>query len=272
MDRRVIDGSVLNLHSMFVTLDGEANGHGGAGHWSTFIRLQGCSIGCNWCDTRETWSPKDGLTYTVGEIASLLGIVSRIGFESKREFNTQRVTVTGGEPLQQPDSLAVLVYVLAVLGRRLVSIETSGYVPFRTWFYDKLLGQAYSHDTDPQVLYERVSMVVDYKVDARWVPHPERQVPLDQYHFLTRNDVIKFVVGSEDDVRKVLDMLEQQAFAARCVLSPLHGQLSPEVVYWMLKAKEWAVKRDIGLNLQMHKYIFNDPKREEDQKWTMTPL
>jgi len=85
-----------------------------AGTPMVIVRLQGCAVGCPWCDTRETWDPAGG------EDAAMAAICTRARLASPRG---SWVLLTGGEPAAQP--LAPLVAALHDAGFR-VALETSG--------------------------------------------------------------------------------------------------------------------------------------------------
>jgi 7-carboxy-7-deazaguanine synthase len=86
----------------------------GEGHWTGtpawFIRLQGCTVGCPWCDTKHTW---EAATAT----SALADIVRGV------PQSARHVVVTGGEPYEQ--DIHRLLYALHIEGRR-VQVETSG--------------------------------------------------------------------------------------------------------------------------------------------------
>jgi organic radical activating enzyme len=79
----------------------------GEGKWSgfpsTFLRLKGCTLSCNWCDTLEVW--KDGDEYDPEEIFSMWEYENNI----ENFKNGHHLVITGGSPLKQDFSLAVFV-------------------------------------------------------------------------------------------------------------------------------------------------------------------
>lgn len=87
----------------------------GQGYWSgtpaVFVRLQGCYVGCPWCNEKQTW-PAGGALMDVEQIVSAV-VTTGCG----------HAIITGGEPLAQP--IAPLVRALVDADRR-VQVETSG--------------------------------------------------------------------------------------------------------------------------------------------------
>lgn len=98
---------LLPVGERYFTIQGE-------GHWTGtpawFIRLQGCTVGCSWCDSKHTWdSVKPNISVE----------------ELRREipYDARHVVVTGGEPFEH--NIEQLLWVIHLEGRR-VQIETSG--------------------------------------------------------------------------------------------------------------------------------------------------
>lgn len=87
----------LEISEMFFdTIQGEGVS---AGISSTFMRLQGCTLKCVWCDTLKVW--EEGNPYTFDELFLMMnnsGIVDRLRFG-------QHLILTGGSPLKQQDRL-----------------------------------------------------------------------------------------------------------------------------------------------------------------------
>jgi 7-carboxy-7-deazaguanine synthase len=120
------------VNEVFETVQGEA---GFTGTPAVFIRLQGCPVGCSWCDTKHTWEVKperhvslqllldktsDADTWTElseGDVVALVGA-----------FDARHVVITGGEPCLH--NLEPLTRALLSAGRS-VQVETSGTHPIR---------------------------------------------------------------------------------------------------------------------------------------------
>ena len=98
----------LRITEIFYSLQGESNTVG----WPTvFIRLTGCPLRCQYCDTDYAFH--GGKKQTIVQI-----------LEQVAHYNSLYVTVTGGEPLAQKACLKLLTE-LCNQGYN-VSLETSG--------------------------------------------------------------------------------------------------------------------------------------------------
>jgi 7-carboxy-7-deazaguanine synthase len=106
------DGSTLDFHSMFFTLQGEGPF---TGHRSIFVRLAGCNLQCPGCDTEYTEGRKEL------EISNLLFQINELSFIN----NAMKclIVITGGEPLRQ----SIGLFVEQLLGKGYsVQIESNG--------------------------------------------------------------------------------------------------------------------------------------------------
>jgi len=102
------------VNEMFNTVQGEGVHVGKA---ATFIRLQGCAVGCPWCDTKYTWL-KGGTRMTANDIMKTLGPTI-----------LPHVVITGGEPtLYNLDDLiiALRTYLDRKYLKSMIQLETSG--------------------------------------------------------------------------------------------------------------------------------------------------
>lgn len=122
----------LPVNEIFQSIQGEAR-HAGAP--SVFIRLQGCAVGCPWCDTKHTWALapeneialaamrgkiEDAATFAWAGVDELVAIVG--------DYPARHVVITGGEPCDY--DLSEFTAKLLAMGRS-VQIETSGTSPVR---------------------------------------------------------------------------------------------------------------------------------------------
>lgn len=67
------------------------------------IWMQGCSFGCPGCVSRDTWDADGGTGHRVDEV------VAWIGGLCEEPGGLDGITITGGEPSEQPDALCALV-------------------------------------------------------------------------------------------------------------------------------------------------------------------
>jgi 7-carboxy-7-deazaguanine synthase len=206
----------LKLTEIFRSLQGEADT---AGIPTVFVRLTGCPLRCQYCDT--------AYAFHGGEWATLEQVVHRV-----RGFATHHVCVTGGEPLAQQGCTALLTR-LCDEGLR-VSLETSGAMD--------LAG------VDP-----RVVMVVDVKTPASGEVARNRYAQLQQ---LTPKDLVKFVICSREDYEWSRAKLEELQLATHCTVlfSPSHEQLPPGTLAdWLLEDH-----LPVRFQLQLHKYLWGN--------------
>lgn len=104
----------MRVSELFHSLQGEGPSAGSPAH---FLRLQGCDVGCRWCDTRYTWDAGGGREVTV---AAALSELAALG-------TADLLVVTGGEPLAHPGIAGLLASALERWPR--VEVETSGIAP-----------------------------------------------------------------------------------------------------------------------------------------------
>lgn len=210
----------LKLTEIFHSLQGEADSAG----WPTvFVRLTGCPLRCEYCDT--------AYAFTGGEWWEIQRVLERVG-----EFGTRYVCVTGGEPLAQRACLALLT-ALADAGYR-VSLETSGAMPIDA--------------VDPRVI-----RVVDVKTPASRESHRNLY---EQLELLRAEEQVKFVICDRADYEWSRSLLERLGLAARVnvLFSPSHDRLpARDLAEWIL-----ADRLNVRLQLQLHKYLWgNEPGR-----------
>ncbi|MEZ5585593.1 MAG: 7-carboxy-7-deazaguanine synthase QueE [Sedimenticolaceae bacterium] len=206
--------SRLRITEIFHSLQGESASVG----WRTvFVRLTGCPLRCGYCDT--TYAFKGGEWWDIDAI-----------LEQVAGFDARFVTVTGGEPLAQPECLTLL-RALCDVGYR-VSLETSGAL-------------------DVSAVDPRVVKVMDLKTPASGECDRNLYTNIDHLH---PQDQVKFVIADEADYLWSRDVLRSRNLNARCevLFSPVAGQLAPALLAdWILRDR-----LDVRFQLQLHKLLW----------------
>ena len=185
-------GSRVRVTEIFYSLQGEARTVG----WPTvFIRLTGCPLRCGYCDTEYAFSGGDWM--------SLDDIVETID-----GYQAHYVTVTGGEPLAQPDVLPLLKQ-LCNAGYE-VSLETSG-------------------SRDISNVDKRVSVVMDLKTPGSGESDKNLYENIQQ---LDANDQVKFVIQDRTDYDWSCELLENHKLDEKCevLFSPVFGKLDSDLL------------------------------------------
>ncbi len=189
-------GARLKITEIFFSIQGEAVFSG----WPTvFVRLTGCPLRCQYCDTAYAFTGGEWRTFAEIETAN-------------RRFAPPYVCVTGGEPLAQP-SCAALLEQLCDAGFD-VSLETSGAL-----------------DISP--VDTRVARVVDLKTPGSGEAHRTRWANLP---LLTVRDAVKLVVCDRADYEWARDVLAKLSLPCPVFLSPSHEQLAAgSLADWILE-------------------------------------
>jgi 7-carboxy-7-deazaguanine synthase len=206
----------LKVTEIFYSLQGEADS---VGYPTVFVRLTGCPLRCQYCDTTYAFHGGDWMS-----IDQVLGRVAEIA--------PRYVCVTGGEPLAQKNCLPLLGE-LCDAGYR-VSLETSGAMPLAA--------------VDPRVI-----RVVDVKTPGS---REERRNRYEDLALLRSEEQIKFVICDRADYEWSREKVAALKLGKRCsvLFSPSAGQLpARELADWIL-----ADRLDVRFQLQLHKVLWGN--------------
>jgi 7-carboxy-7-deazaguanine synthase len=206
----------LRITEIFLSLQGEARDAG----WPTvFVRLTGCPLRCQYCDTAYAFHGGNWW-----DIDDILGEVARHG--------VRHVCVTGGEPLAQKRCLDLLVR-LCDAGHA-VSLETSGAI-------------------DIVAVDRRVSRVLDIKTPGSGEVARNHWQNLSQ---LTAHDQVKFVLCGREDYDWARGIVAEHRIDARCevLFSPSKSELDArQLADWIV-----ADRLPVRFQMQLHKLLWND--------------
>ena len=193
-----LNNTTLNITEIFYSLQGEAKE---VGIPTVFVRLTGCPLRCNYCDTAYAFKGNNPL--------SIQHILDEVA-----QYNAQYVCVTGGEPMAQSNCLKLLDS-LIVSGYN-VSMETSG-----------------SIDITP--VNSRVSIVMDIKTPSSTEEHQNRYENLP---ILKSKDQLKFVIASRSDFDWCTEILDNHEVESEILFSPVYESLKPvQLADWILEKK-----------------------------------
>jgi 7-carboxy-7-deazaguanine synthase len=126
----VARGSELNLVEIFSSIQGEGTY---VGVTTLFVRLGGCDLRCGWCDSPHTWKPAPECRIEVGRgsgvfetRANPVSVEDVIAAAESLDLAAhQFASLTGGEPLLQPEAAGAIARALRARGPRIL-LETHG--------------------------------------------------------------------------------------------------------------------------------------------------
>ena len=207
---------MLKITEIFHSLQGEARDAG----WPTvFIRLTGCPLRCQYCDSEYA--------FYGGEWMHFDEILAQAA-----QHGARHVCVTGGEPLAQKRCLELLK--LLCDADYSVSLETSGAM-------------------DIGEVDLRVSRVLDLKTPGSG---EESRNLWANIGLLTDHDQVKFVICSDEDYAWAREVTLEHDLPSRCdvLFSPSWGQMDAARLAELVLADQLPVR----VQLQLHKLLWGD--------------
>ena len=209
--------STVRITEIFYSLQGESST---AGLPTVFVRLTGCPLRCQYCDTEYA--------FYGGERQQITDVLATVA--SHKAVN---VCVTGGEPLAQKSCIPLLTS-LCDEGYQ-VSLETAGAL-------------------SAEFVDSRVTKVMDLKTPG------SGEVDKNLYGnmaYLNSHDQVKFVICDRQDYDWSKMQIDQYRLNDRVddvLFSPSHGELKGQ------QLAEWILEDglQVRFQLQLHKYLWND--------------
>ncbi len=206
---------MLKVNEIYHSIQGESTN---TGLPCVFIRLTGCNLRCNYCDTEYAFF--EGNERSLDEI-----------IEEVRKYNCKLVEVTGGEPLMQDESITLMSKLCDEDFD--VMLETAGNMPIK--------------DVD-----ERVKIIMDLKCPSSEMMNKNLY---ENVNHLKKDDEVKFVIGNREDYDWMKKIINKYDLQNKCSLlaSVVFGTLEPlTLVNWILEDK-----LDVRFQLQTHKFIWH---------------
>ena len=229
----------VRLTEMFRSLQGEGTR---SGLPTVFVRFTGCDLRCTWCDTAYAFD--GGTEVALDRAVTLVGHLAAGGAPRRldevalaeltppahtRAPLVREVCLTGGEPLLQPESLALADALLA--GGYRLSVETSG-----------------SHDVGAWVARDLL-VSLDVKCPGSGMAERNRW---ENLALLRDTDQVKLVLAQRDDLAWARAALEAHPTAAPVVLTPVDGV----ALRWLADALVHEPWPEARLLPQLHKLLW----------------
>ena len=205
----------LRINEIFYSIQGESSR---IGRPTVFVRLTGCPMRCTYCDT--------AYAFHAGQQKEIDEIIQEI-----QKFDTNYVTVTGGEPLAQKNCIE-LMNQLCELGYQ-VSLETGG-------------------GLDIKDVNSKVKIILDVKTPKS---NEDKNNFWPNLANIKTTDEIKFVIQDYDDFSWSIDIIKQYQLNQQQILfSPVYKVLASE------QLAEWILKHQLNvrLQLQLHKILWGE--------------
>lgn len=210
---------MLRINEIFHSIQGESTN---TGLPCVFIRLTGCNIRCDYCDTEYAFF--EGKSFSIEEVV-----------EKVKSYNCKLVELTGGEPLLQKGSIE-LMKILADEGFD-VMLETNGSI-------------------DISEVDKRVKIIMDLKGPS------SKEVDKNLYEnidLLKNTDEVKFVIADKKDFDWAKETVGKYELDKKAIVlfSPSFGNIAmEELVKWILKDN-----LNVRFQMQIHKYIWSPEMR-----------
>jgi 7-carboxy-7-deazaguanine synthase len=235
-DKKVEGENKLAIAEMFSdTIQGEGPN---AGIISTFVRLQGCTLKCVWCDTLDVWP--HGNEYSFDEIFEMYEKINLI----ERFKNGQHMILTGGSPLKQEKQLIAFIKAF---------IDRYGFKPFIEVENEAVLMPS-----------QEFVELVDWwnnspKLANSGMKHRARIKP-EVLHYMGSlpNSIFKMVVSNKEDWNEIEEDFIKPGHITldKLVLMP-EGQNQDELAKTRELAADLAIEKGVRFTDRLHVTIWN---------------
>ena len=218
----------MRVAEKFISINGEGTR---AGELAVFIRFQGCNLRCSYCDTM--WANAADCPFEEMSPEEICDYVAETGITN--------CTLTGGEPLLQRDMKQLVRLLIDKCGCR-VEIETNGSANLTPL------------TMDPQ---HRPVFTMDYKLPSSGCESAMRR---DNFELLGREDTVKFVCGSLEDLERAHEIMQEYSLPDQChvYFSPVFGSIEPAAIVDFMQKRRM---NKVRLQIQMHKVIWDPDRR-----------
>lgn len=202
----------MKVSEIFISIQGEGSL---VGIPMIFVRLSGCNLRCNYCDT--TYAYENGQEISIEEVLKIT-----------EASNLKYVEITGGEPLLQQEVYELMERLTE--RHYYVVLETNGSISI-----EKVIPQ--------------VKIILDMKTPGSGMSNDNY---LENLYFLKETDELKFVITDRKDYDWSKEFIKRHYIKSKEILfSPAIGFLEPhKLAEWIIEDR-----LQVRFNLQIHKFL-----------------
>lgn len=223
----------IKINTIYTGIEGEGLFIGTP---TIFLRLQGCSLQCNWCDSKETWNVSGGKNY------SLLKLRDKL-LRIREKSNIKRVSITGGSPLENPH-IDKLIQMLK---------EENFYLNLET------NGQNYN----PNVFSMVDFISSDYKTISSGLVQDKSVLDKIINEFGSRKLQVKAVISNNNDLDDFLDFIKKYNNFSNFIITPIYNGNNIDIN--LIKYIERKISKSsvpVRMICQQHKFIWGADKKD----------
>ena len=218
--KKSIDNGLIPIIEVFKSIEGEGSR---AGFPVVFIRLAGCNMCCDYCDTRYASNPNENDIHWTSYQDLVCKVLS---------YGCTNVTITGGEPLLHESF--IMKFCKRFESVFDINIETNGSI----------------------ILDELLKMDVTLTVDCKCPSSNESMCKFASR--LRERDVLKFVVADNKDLEFVQEYLYKYNTPAQKFIHPVFGEIDLKQLAQFVMDNEIL---ELRLGIQLHKIIWDPNQR-----------
>ena len=219
----------MKINEIFYSIQGEGIYMGLP---MAFVRVTGCNLRCNWCDTQYA--------YSEGQELSIDQIIDRL-----KSYPTKRVCLTGGEPMAQ-DEILNLINQLLSSGYK-IYLETNGSISLTEL---------------PKS--EALKISIDIKCPSTG---ESKKMDFSNLGLLNEGDQLKFIINDQEDFNYAKEVLKKYPISDKCsiIFTPCDQKYlgTSKDGLTLQKLAEWVLREGLSVHVlpQLHKLIWPDKKR-----------
>jgi len=208
-------GVNMKVNEIFYSLQGEGIL---IGKPMVFVRFSGCNLRCTWCDTKYAW--EEGKEMEINDILSII-----------KQFDTEWICLTGGEPLIQKD-IYKLINILLNENKKIL-LETNGSISIE------------NVPTEENIIID-----MDIKTPSSGM---QQYNDFSNLELLGPKDYVKFVIKDREDYEYAKNIIKNYNIKCEIVFQPEGNKNIRELAEWVLNDK-----LNVRVLIQLHKIIWGD--------------